>query len=130
MTARLTIYHNPRCSKSRAALSLLQGAGHAPHVVRYLETPPTEAELGELLRLLKMSPRDLVRRSEAVFNDLGLDDDSLADEQLLAAMAAHPELIERPIVVAGERAIIARPPERALDVMGLESAQTVDRSSG
>ena len=112
----VTLYHNPRCSKSRAALALLQDRGIKLDVVRYLETPPSEKELVALLRKLGISARELLRTKEPLYRELGLDDPELTDADLVAAMAANPVLIERPIVVAGRRAAIGRPPERVLEV--------------
>ena len=104
----LTLYHNPRCSKSRGALELLEARGLAPTVVRYLETPPSAEELRSLLGKLGIAPRELLRSGEDEYKALGLADSSLSDAQLIAAMVAHPKLIERPILVAGERAVIGR----------------------
>ena len=113
----LTLYHNPRCSKSRGALELLEARGLTPHVVRYLETPPSAAELRELLDKLGIGARELLRSGEDEYKELGLADTSLSNEQLIAAMAAHPKLIERPILIAGERAVIGRPPEKVLELL-------------
>lgn len=113
----LTLYHNPRCSKSRGALELLEAHGQAPTVVRYLETPPSVEELRALLNKLGMVPRQLLRSGEDEYKALGLADTGLSDEQLIAAMVAHPKLIERPILVAGERAVIGRPPEKVLELL-------------
>jgi arsenate reductase len=113
----LTIYHNPRCSKSREALRLIEERGIAPQVVRYLETPPDAGTLDALLRLLGLEPRELIRRKEPEYEALGLDDTSLSRESLIAAMVAHPRLIERPIVVKDGKAILGRPPERVLDLL-------------
>lgn len=112
-----TIYHNPRCSKSRQTLTLLQERGVEPTVVEYLKTPPSPEELDRLLNLLGMEPRELMRRKEAEYRDLNLNDDSLTREQLLRAMHEHPRLIERPIVVHGERAALGRPPEQVLSIL-------------
>lgn len=112
-----TIYHNPRCSKSRATLALLHEHGVEPTVVQYLTNPPDAAELDRLLRLLGLEPRDLMRRQEPEYADLGLDAAQLTREQLIAAMVAHPKLIERPIVVHDGRAALGRPPERVLDLL-------------
>ena len=109
----VTIYHNPRCSKSRNTLALLEEKGVSPKVVLYLETPPDAAELKKLLRKLGMKAADLVRRGEADFKAAGLDRDS-TDEEVLAAMARYPSLIERPIVVKGGKAVLGRPPENVL----------------
>jgi arsenate reductase len=111
----LTLWHNPRCSKSRAALALLTERGLQPTVRLYLKEPPTEDEIVELLRGLEVPAIGLVRTGERVFHDLDLADGD--DTALVAAMAAHPILIERPILVAGRRAIIGRPPEKILDLL-------------
>lgn len=107
----VTIYHNPRCSKSRKTLELLHERGLEPVVIEYLQTPPDAATLGELLGLLGISPRDLMRKREAVYGELNLADDTLDDDALIAAMSANPILIERPIVVANGAAVLGRPPE-------------------
>ena len=113
----LTIFHNPKCSKSRAALSLLEERGLEPKIVRYLDEPPDADTLESLLNLLGLEPRDLMRRKEPEYQALGLDDPSLSREALVAAMAAHPRLIERPIVIQDGRAVLGRPPERVLDIL-------------
>ncbi len=111
------IYHNPRCSKSRQALKLLEEQGIEPEIIRYLETPPDQAELTRILDLLGLEPRDLMRRKEKEYRELGLDDPELGREQLIRAMVEHPRLIERPIVVQGDRAALGRPPEQVLEVL-------------
>lgn len=111
------IYHNPRCSKSRATLALLEENGHAPEVVEYLKTPPTEDELRQVLAALGLGPRDVISTGEAAYKDNNLADESLSDDQLIAAMVADPILIERPIVVSGGKAKIGRPPEGVLDIL-------------
>jgi arsenate reductase len=113
----LTLYHNPRCSKSRSALDLLEARGLTPQVVRYLETPPSAATLRDLLGKLGIAPRALLRTGEEEYRSLGLADPTLDDDSLIAAMVAHPRLIERPILVAGERAVIGRPPEAILEIL-------------
>jgi len=113
----VTIYHNPRCSKSRATLALLRERGVEPHIVEYLKDPPDAAELGRILRMLGKEPRDLLRRKEAAWKEAGLDDPSLDRAALIAAMVEHPILIERPIVVSGAKAAIGRPPEAVLDIL-------------
>ncbi len=113
----LTIYHNPRCSKSRETLALLQERGETPTVVEYLTTPPDAATLDHLLHLLGLEPRELMRRQEAEYAELGLADPALTRAQLIAAMVGHPRLIERPIVVAGDKAAIGRPPENVLSLL-------------
>lgn len=115
MTVR--IYHNPRCSKSRQALQLLQGRADEPEVVKYLETPPDAATLDRLLRMLGLEPRELMRKGEAAYEASGADDPKLSRAELIALMVANPILIERPIVVAGGRAVVGRPPERVLEIL-------------
>jgi arsenate reductase len=111
------IYHNNRCSKSRATLALLEQRGEPVEVIHYLDHPPTASELVVLLKLLGMSPRELMRSSEAEYRELGLDEPTLDDATLIAAMVAHPKLIERPIVVANGRAAIGRPLEAVLAIL-------------
>lgn len=111
------LYHNPRCSKSQAALALLHSLGIEPEIVSYLDQPPSVAELRELLTLLAIAPRDLLRTGEADHAQLGLADPTLGAAALLEAMHAHPRLIERPIFVHRGRAVIARPPERVLELL-------------
>ncbi|HXQ99504.1 MAG TPA: arsenate reductase (glutaredoxin) [Pseudomonas sp.] len=113
----LTLYHNPRCSKSRGALELLEARGLTPKVVRYLETPPDASQLRELLGKLGIGARQLLRSGEDEYKTLNLADDALSDEQLITAMAAHPKLIERPILIAGNKAVIGRPPEKILEIL-------------
>ncbi len=111
----VTIYHNPRCGKSRATLALLEKKGVRPRVVEYLKTPPDKAELKRLLALLGMTPRALLRAKEA--KEAGLDRAELSDDAIIAGMVAHPIVIERPIVVSGSRAAIGRPPEAVLKIL-------------
>ncbi|KPX50451.1 Arsenate reductase [Pseudomonas syringae pv. helianthi] len=113
----LTLYHNPRCSKSRGALELLQARGLTPDIVLYLETPPDADRLRDLLGKLGIGARQLLRTGEDDYKQLDLADPSLSDEQLITAMAAHPKLIERPILVAGDKAVIGRPPENILELL-------------
>ena len=113
----LTLYHNPRCSKSRAALELLEARGLTPNIVRYLETPPSVEQLRDLLSKLNLPARQLLRSGEEEYKALNLADVSLSEEQLLSAMAAHPKLIERPILIAGARAVIGRPTEKLLELL-------------
>jgi arsenate reductase len=116
-TMKVTLYHNPRCSKSRAALQLLEQRGVETRVIEYLKDPPDRETLKRILARLGLSPRDLMRTKEAVYRELALDDDALSDDQLIDAMVEHPILIERPIAVAGSRAALGRPPERVLEVL-------------
>ncbi|MCP3752250.1 arsenate reductase (glutaredoxin) [Pseudomonas sp. SBB6] len=113
----LTLYHNPRCSKSRGALELLEARGLAPTVVRYLETPPTAGELKALLGKLNISARQLLRSGEDEYKTLNLADASLSEVQLIDAMVQYPKLIERPILIAGDKAVIGRPPEKVLEIL-------------
>jgi arsenate reductase (glutaredoxin) len=113
----LTLYHNPRCSKSRGALQLLEERGLAPTIVRYLETPPNAAQLRELLGKLGVGARQLLRSGEEEYRALNLADPELSDAQLIDAMVTHPKLIERPILIAGDRAVIGRPPEKVLELL-------------
>ncbi|GLS25458.1 arsenate reductase (glutaredoxin) [Marinibactrum halimedae] len=106
-----TIYHNPRCSKSRQTLALLEEAGVEPEIVLYLDTPPTKTALQSLLKKLGISARELLRKGEEAYKANGLNDKTLTDEALVEAMVAFPKLIERPIVVKGDEAILGRPPE-------------------
>lgn len=111
------LFHNPRCSKSRAAFDLLEARGAQVEVVHYLETPPTGAELRLLLRQLGRPARELLRAGEPEAAALGLDDPTVGDDAVIEAMATHPRLIERPVAVRGDRAVIGRPPERVLDLL-------------
>jgi len=113
----VTIYHNPRCSKSCKTLELIRERGIEPEFVLYLETPPDAATLDHILKLLGREPRELMRRKEADYKDAGLDDPSLTRAALIAAMVAHPILIERPIVLANGKAALGRPPEAALAIL-------------
>ncbi len=107
----ITIYHNPRCSKSRQALDLLTDKGVQPQIIEYLKNPPTENELDEILKKLQLEPEDLVRKKEEAYASLGLKDKSLSKSQWINVLVQNPVLIERPIVVAGDKAVIGRPPE-------------------
>lgn len=111
------LYHNTRCSKSRAALELLRDSGVQPRILDYLASPPSSDELRELLRLLGTDARGLMRRGEEAYAALGLGDPAVGEPALVAAMTAHPELIERPIFVHEGRAVIGRPPERVLEIL-------------
>ncbi|OHX12631.1 arsenate reductase (glutaredoxin) [Chromobacterium sphagni] len=110
----IRLYHNPKCSKSRAALALLEEAGAEIEVVEYLKHPPSHEELDRLLQLLGLEPRELMRQKEEEYADLYLDDITLERKHLIAAMVDNPNLIERPIAIGDNRAIIGRPPEQVL----------------
>lgn len=113
----VTIYHNPRCSKSRQTLALIEDKGVAPKIVDYLKAPPSVAELKRILKKLGLTARDIVRKGEPRYAELGLKDKDVGDDELLALMVENPILIERPIVVSGEKAAIGRPPEAALRIL-------------
>ena len=115
--SQVTIYHNPRCSKSRQTLSLLQEHGIEPEVVLYLETPPAPATITGLLKALGLSARELMRRKEAPYQEHNLGDPEKSEAELITAMHEHPILIERPIVVVGNRAVLGRPPENILELL-------------
>ena len=114
---QVKIYHNPRCSKSRQTLQLLQEKSIDPDVVEYLKTPPDKNTLKNILKQLGLSPRELMRRKENEYKENHLDDPSLTDDQLIDAMLKHPKLIERPIVVTDKGTAIGRPPENVLEVL-------------
>ena len=113
----VTIYHNPRCSKSRQTLALIQEKGIEPRVIEYLKDPPDADTLDKLLEGLDMAPRELMRRKEAPYKDLNLADDGLSRAALIAAMVANPILIERPIVTNGTKIALGRPPESVLEIL-------------
>lgn len=113
----LTLYHNPRCSKSRGALELLEARGLTPTVVRYLETPLDARQIKALLGKLGIGARQLLRSSEDEYKMLQLADESLSEAQLIDAIAAHPKLMERPILEVGDKAVIGRPPENILELL-------------
>lgn len=116
MTA-IQILHNPRCSKSRQTLTLLEEKGIEPDIIKYLDSPPTEAELKAILTKLELSARDLLRKGEDEYKALNLKDPALSEDELIAAMVAHPKLIERPIVINQDKAKVGRPPESVLDIL-------------
>ena len=117
MTDAVTILHNPRCSKSRATLQLLQERGIEPAIQLYLETPPSADELTAILAALGKTPRELMRKGEAEYREQALDNPALSREELVAAMVASPRLIERPIVMANGKAAVGRPPESVLEIL-------------
>ncbi len=111
------IYHNPRCSKSRQTLSLLAENNVTPVVIEYLKTPPTEDELKNIISQLGITPRELLRKGESIYKELGLADKTISDAALIEAMCANPKLIERPIVIKEGKAKLGRPPESVLDII-------------
>lgn len=113
----ITLYHNPRCSKSREALQLLREQGVEPEINLYLETPLTAKDLGNLLKKLGMPARDLLRKSEDAYKTLNLANPQLSENELIDAMVQHPKLIERPIGIKGDKALIGRPPQNLLQLL-------------
>lgn len=112
----IKIYHNNRCSKSRCGLELLENSGKEYEIVKYLETPPTSEELKHIIKLLGITPIELVRKNEAIWKE-NFKGKELSDSDVISAMATYPKLIERPIVISGNKAVIGRPPERILDII-------------
>lgn len=120
---KVTLYHNPRCSKSREALAYLEGENHDLNIIKYLETPPSMSMLASIIDMLGLKdPRDLMRKKEKEYKDLGLDAPDLSKIQLVEAMVAHPKLIERPIAIANGRAAIGRPLDKIKDILTAERA--------
>ncbi len=113
----IRIYHNPRCSKSRQTLELLKQQGIEPQIVEYLKEPPGADEIESVLNMLDLEPRELMRRKESEYKELGLDNPELDRKALIQAMVDHPKLIERPIVINQDRAAIGRPPESVLEIL-------------
>ncbi len=114
---KVTIYHNPRCTKSRQTLELLKSRGIEPEIIEYLKTPPGKIKLKEILKMLGLEPRALMRKNEDEYKKAKLDNPKLSKDDLIAAMVKHPILIERPIVVANGKAAIGRPPEKVLEIL-------------
>ncbi|MEK7759032.1 MAG: arsenate reductase (glutaredoxin) [Pseudomonadota bacterium] len=114
---QVTIYHNPKCAKSRATLKLLERRGIEPTIIEYLKTPPSQTELAGLVKLLGIELRALLRTKEPEYKQAGLDNLKLSDSAILQAMIKHPKLIERPIVIAGRTAALGRPPENVLKIL-------------
>mgnify|MGYP000179087520 CR=1 FL=1 len=115
--SEISIYHNPRCSKSRQTLALLEENGVQADIIEYLKTPPTAASLTTILLQLDIPARQLLRKGEAIYKELNLKDETLTDEQLIQAMCDNPKLIERPIVIHNGKAKIGRPPESVLEIL-------------
>lgn len=118
--SQITMYHNPRCSKSRQTLSLLAERGIEPEIIEYLKTPPDATQLEKILDLLELEPRQLLRTGESEYKELGLVDTGLSRQQLIEAMVEHPKLIQRPIVLANDKAALGRPPEQVLGIFSDE----------
>ncbi|MEN8204428.1 MAG: arsenate reductase (glutaredoxin) [Pseudomonadota bacterium] len=117
MTADVTIYFNPECSKCRLSIEILEKEGQHAEVIEYLSTPPDAGTLESILTMLGMEPRDLMRKHEQEYTETGLDNPDLTREQLINAMIDYPRLIERPVVIKNGKAIIGRPPEKILDIL-------------
>ncbi|WP_201624991.1 arsenate reductase (glutaredoxin) [Psychrobacter immobilis] len=111
------IFHNPKCGTSRNTLAIMQASGETPDVVEYLKTPPSREYLVELLALMHITPRELIRSKENIYSEIGLDNTTLSDAQLIDAMIAHPILINRPIVVTNKGAALCRPSERVFELL-------------
>ena len=113
----VTIYHNPRCSKSRRTLELIRSRGIEPEIIEYLKTPPDSESFRKMLGMLGLEPRQIMRTKEKEYREKGLDNETLGNDELIAAMQDDPILIERPIVIADNKAVIGRPPENVLDII-------------
>ena len=113
---KLVIYHNPSCSKSRETLQLLEDNNKSPEIIEYLKEPPSRKELKRIIAMLGLSPRDLMRTTEAVYKEVELDDDSISDDEIIDALCEFPSLLQRPIVVFDGKAVIGRPPIKVLDL--------------
>lgn len=114
---KTTIYHNPACGTSRNTLAMIEASGETPHVIEYLKTPPSRERLVELISLMGITPRELLRRKGTPYEELNLDDPALSDDQLIDAMMAHPILINRPIVITEKGVRLCRPSERVLEIL-------------
>ena len=114
---KMKIYHNPRCSKSRQTLSLIEEKGVEVEIVDYLNDPPSQSELDTVLKMLDMEPQDLMRKGEAIYKELGLRDKNLSRKEAIKVMCQNPKLIERPIVIKGKKAILGRPPENVKELL-------------
>ncbi|MBL1292248.1 MAG: arsenate reductase (glutaredoxin) [Thiotrichales bacterium] len=113
----VTIYHNPRCSKSRQTLEIIRNQGIEPEIVEYLDTPPSANKMKQLLTMLDMEPEQIMRKSEAIYKELGLKDSNLNKTELIKTLVENPKLIERPIVTNGDKAALGRPPQNVLDIL-------------
>lgn len=113
----IKIYHNPRCSKSRKTLEIIESTGAKPEIIKYLDSPPSISEIKSVLNLLNLTPRELMRKGEAEYKDNNLSEESLSDDELIQLMVKYPKVIERPIVLSSGKAVIGRPPESVLDII-------------
>ncbi len=114
---KVTIYHNPSCSKSRQTMALLEEHHIKPEVIEYLQAPPSKEELTEIIHLLRIPAKDIIRTNEEEWKTLGIDITTASEDKLIVAMANHPKIIQRPIVVANGKAALGRPPEKVLDIL-------------
>ncbi len=130
MSADIIIYHNPECGTSRNALAMIRNAGIEPHVIEYLKSPPARAMLESLIARANLTPRKLLREKGTPFADLGLDDPSLSDAQLIDAMMDHPILINRPLVVSPLGVRLCRPSEEVLDLIPAEQREAFTKEDG
>jgi arsenate reductase (glutaredoxin) len=113
----VVVWHNPKCSTSRRVLDLIRAAGIEPHIIEYVKAPPTAADIKAALKEMRLAPRDLLRRRGTPYDELGLDDPGKTDAELIAAMAEHPILIERPVVRTRKGTRLCRPPERVKEIL-------------
>lgn len=113
----IKIYHNPRCSKSRQTLALIEESGNQPQVIEYLKSPPTAEELDSILKKLNREPQELMRKGEKIYRELNLAEQEMSREEAIAVMVEHPKLIERPIVIKGRKAVLGRPPENVNELL-------------
>lgn len=114
---KLVMYHNPKCSKSRETLQILEDRQCKPEIIEYLEEPPSVRELKRIIEMLGVSAREILRTTESVYKDAELDDDSLSEDEIIEAICEYPALLQRPIVIVGDKAVIGRPPVKVLDII-------------
>ncbi|MFK7965740.1 MAG: arsenate reductase (glutaredoxin) [Burkholderiaceae bacterium] len=126
----ITIYHNPKCGTSRNTLAMIRQSGEEPEVIEYLKTPPGRERLVDLLQQMKISPRDLLRQKEAVYQELGLDDPQVSDDALIDAMTTHPILMNRPIVIGPKGTRLCRPAENVLDILAQPNIGNFTKENG
>ena len=120
----LTIYHNPSCSKSRKTLQILEYHKFLPRIIEYLDTPPSALEISEIVKKLGLAPIDLLRTTEKAYIDAKYQADLMTDQEIIEAIVKHPSLLQRPIVICGNKAIIGRPPATVMDIISTKLAQT------
>ena len=120
----LTIYHNPSCSKSRETLQILEYHKFLPRIIEYLDTPPSALKISEIVKKLGLAPIDLLRTTEKAYIDAKYQADLMTDQEIIEAIVKHPSLLQRPIVICGNKAIIGRPPATVMDIISTKLAQT------